>query len=259
MTDMRRLTTVLFCALVWAANPAKAEETDTAKPAAQYPVRTWASVNGNTIDASFVKEEDGKIFLRKTNGKLVSTSRSKLSPNDLAWIATAGKVSTEGPAKSFGKATQKETIEMPNYRMVKRIFIKTYAKLTNNDREDKSLAFLQRDATKIYGWSSIASDCYTTAAGKRGMLKNLYFSPQVSVPLREAVQMAQDKFQLAIPYPIVVKRIRIEDDPSAYWEVQGVPSYVSRLLLREDPDSEPDKPEIDRFDFSFPPPDSAKP
>ena len=216
---------------------------------AEPPMRVWTSVNGNEVEGSFVKEEDGKVYLKRPDGTTIATSRAKLSPNDLLWIdqrnAPPGKAAK---TESFTKATQLETTKMEEYKKIRRIILQTYTKLTTNDREDKTLGFLERDALSMYGWMSITSDCYQTKAGKNGKVKEMRFLPQAPVPLREAVQMTRDKFTLVMPDPVTVKEVSHDGD--TYWEVQNPPPYVSRALLLIDPATQ----NVRRFDFRFPPP-----
>jgi hypothetical protein len=63
--------------------------------------------------------------------------------------------------------------------------------------------------------------------------------------------MTRDKFTLALPDPVIVKEI--SEDGDTFWEVQGAPPYVSRILLLVDPGTQ----NIKRFDFTFPPPGKA--
>lgn len=246
-----RLMVIAVCLL--GAGIARAEEAAAPAPVEKtYPVRTWTSVNGNILEGAFVKEEDGKVYIRRANGRIAATSRAKLSPNDLAWIATATQTTAEKPVRSFEKATQKEIMEMEVYKRIRRISLKTYSKLTNNNREDKTLAFLLRDANKIYGWSDILADCYITDTGKRGKLKEMNFITVNAVPLGEAARMAVEKFQLGIAYPILVSREVINGQ--GYWILQNVPDYLSAVKLKEADESTAEKPLIDRFDIFFPPP-----
>ncbi len=213
------------------------------------PMRTWTSVNGNTVDGAFVKEEGGKIYIRRSNGALVATTRDKLSPLDLAWIDGLTSKGSAVKTQSFTKASQLETTKMDQYKLVRRLIIRTYAQLTDNDRDDKMLGFLERDAQSMYGWKFIRSECYPTPAGKKGKLKTITFLAQVPVPLREAVQMARDKFTLVMPDPAVVKEVT-EDDEN-YWELQNPPEYISRVRLLVDPETK----DIKSFILSFPPPE----
>jgi hypothetical protein len=210
--------------------------------------RTWTSVNGNTVDGSFVKEEEGKIYIRRPDGSTIATSRDKLSPLDLAWIDRATAPSNTVKTLAFTQATQLEKNKMEEHRRVRRLIIKTYTQLTNNDRGDKMLAFLERDAQSMYGWKFISSDCYLTPSGKKGKIKALIFLAQAPVPLREAVQMARDKFTLTMPDPVTVKEV--SEDGETYWEVQNPPDYVSRILLLVDPETT----NIKSFNLFFPPP-----
>jgi len=219
-----------------------------------FSARTWTSVNGNTVEGAFVREAEGKIFIRRPDGSMISTSREKLSPLDLTWIDTATNAKPTSQTRSVTKATQLETTKMEQYKLTRRLIIKTYTQLTNNDRDDKMLAFLERDAQSMYGWKFISYECYPTPSGKKGKLKSIHFLPQVSVPLREAVQMTRDKFTLPLTDPATVKEVT--EDGENYWEVQNPPPYISRILLLIDPESK-DK-DIKRFDLSFPPP-PAKP
>jgi len=138
---------------------------------------------------------------------------------------------------------------MEVHRLVRKLIIKTYTQLTNNDRDDKMLFFLQRDALSMYGWTAVSADCYLTKSGKKGKIKEMTFIPQGEVELREAVQMVRDKFTLTLPDPVVVKEI--SEDGETYWEVQNPPDYVSRVLLLVDEETK----KIKRFDLRFPPPE----
>lgn len=233
-----------LAALAFAAAAAFAQD----KPAA-HPARTWTSVNGNTLEGAFVREEGGKVYLRLQDGRLVGTTREKLSPLDLAWIDGATAPSNAVQSLSFPAATQLEKNKMEEHRKVRRLIIKSYTQLTNNDRDDKSLAFLQRDSMSMYGWTYISADCYLTPSGKKGKIKEMTFLPQLPVELREAVQMVRDKFTLPLPDPTVVKPV--EDEGESYWEVQGLPDYVSRVRLLVDAETK----KIRRFDLAFPPPE----
>ena len=214
-----------------------------------HPTRTWTSVNGNTVDGAFVKEEEGKIYLKRPDGSTIATSRAKLSPLDLAWIDTQAAATNSARTLSFTLASQLEKNKMLEHRKVRRLILKTYTQLTNNDRDDKMLAFLERDAQSMYGWHFISSDCYLTKSGKKGKIKELFFLAQQPVELREAVQMVRDKFTLAMPDPVVVKEVALDGD--TFWEVQNPPPYVGRALLLVDPETK----NIKRFDFHFPPPE----
>ena len=239
---------LLVCGLFCASLQGVAQEQKAAQTA-ESPSRIWTSVNGNTIEGAFVKEAEGKIFIKRPDGSTVATSRAKLSPNDLAWIDTRNAPAAAGKTQAFTKATQLETTKMEGYKLVRRLIIKTYTQLTNNDRNDKMLAFLERDAFSMYGWKFIGSDCYLTKAGKKGKIKELQFMPQSPVPLREAVQMVRDKFTLILPDPVTVKEVTYEGE--ACWEVQNLPDYVARVLLQIDPETK----NIKRFDLHFPPPE----
>jgi hypothetical protein len=213
-----------------------------------HPARTWTSVNGNTLDGAFVREEGGKVYIQLQDGKLIGTTREKLSPLDLAWIDGATAPSNTVKTLSFVLATQLEKNKMEEHRKVRRLFIKSYTTLTDNDRGDKTLAFLQRDAMSMYGWTYVSADCYLTKNDKKGKVKEMTFLPQLPVELREAVQMVRDKFMLTMPDPVVVKQV--EEDGETYWEVQSPPDYVSRVLLLVDAETQ----KIRRFDLKFPPP-----
>jgi len=222
------------------------------KPAGKaQPSRTWTSVNGNTIEGSFVKEEEGKIYIKRHDGSTIATGREKLSPLDLVWIDSKNAPTNTAKTLSFALATQLEKNKMEEHKKVRRLIIRTYTQLTNNDRSDKTLAFLERDAQKMYNWKVITDECYLTKSGKKGKIKTMNFLAQAPVELREAVQMVRDKFTLPLPDPAVVKEI--SEDGETYWEVQNLPDYVSRVLLLVDPETK----NIKRFDLHFPPPDAA--
>lgn len=225
-----------------------AQQNPATRASSEAPARTWTSVNGNTVKGAFVREEIGKVYIRRPDGSMIATSRAKLSPNDLLWIDARLNPAKASLSESVAKATQLETTKMEGYKKIRRLNLQTYTNLTSNDRDNKMLAFLLRDALSMYGWQHIGADCYLTKAGKNGKLKSLQFIPQDPVPLREAVQMTKDKFTLPLPDPVIVKEIT--QDGEAFWDVQGVPSYVSRALLLIDPQTK----NIKRFDFAFPPP-----
>ncbi len=247
-SPLSRVTlTVSWCvAALWFSGllPVSAQE----KPAS-FPARTWTSINGNTIDGSFVKEDEGKVFIKRADGSTISTSRAKLSPLDLVWIDAKNAPTNTARTLSFTLATQLEKNKMEEHKRVRRVIIKTYTQLTNNDRADKTLAFLERDAQSMYGWKFISDDCYLTKSGTKGKIKTMNFLAQVPVELREAVQMARDKFTLPMTDPVVVKEI--SEDGETYWELQNPPDYVSRVLLLVDPETK----NIKRFDLHFPPPE----
>jgi hypothetical protein len=240
-TDLTRVFIVLFA--LWGLLASAQEKPKT------HPSRTWTSVNGNTLEGSFVKEEGGKVYIQRPDGKLIGTTREKLSPLDLTWIDNAVNPGNVAKTLSFTLATQLEKNKMEEHRKVRRLIIKTYTQLTNNDRDDKMLAFLQRDAMSMYGWTYISADCYLTKSGKKGKIKEMTFLPQLPVDLREAVQIVRDKFTISMPDPVIVKEI--SDDGETYWEIQNPPDYVSRVLLLVDSESK----KIRRFDLTFPPPE----
>ena len=245
---MKKMSLFLGCLLSVALVAEEAEKVE--------GLREWTSVNGNVVEAAFVREEDGKVFLRRADGSTISTAREKLSPNDLTWIDTrSGKAdkSADGKTQSFTNITsQKEKLALETYLTIKSFFVKSYAELNNNNRDDKSLAFLLRDANKVYGWSSITAECYTLPSGQKGKLKSLTFYPPAFLELREAVQIMRDKFRIVMPDPVVMKEIR-EYGLSA-WEAQNPPDYISRILLVKDSYSG----KISRFIVSFPAPQQAQ-
>jgi len=243
------LITGVFCVFLL-AHAFRADAQAQPQPAASHPQRVWTSVNGNTVQAAFEREEDGKIFLKRPDGSIVATTRAKLSPNDLAWIDAVNNPAQAQAEKtlSFTKATISETNNMEHYRKVRRLIIRTYANLTNNDRDDKMLAFLERDALPIFGWGFVGSQCYMTPAGKKGKVKEMYFRPQEPVPLREAVQMMRDKFTIVMPDPVLVKQVAYYGGQA--WELQNPPDYLSRVLLLVDESNG----NIKRFDIHFPRP-----
>ena len=216
-------------------------------------LREWTSLNGNVLEAAFVREEGGKVFLRRADGTTISTAREKLSPNDLTWIdARSGKApaaASDGKTQSFTLIkSQAEKLKLPTFLLIKKIFAKFYADKTDNHRDDKSLAFLLRDANKIYGWSNISAECYPLPNGQKGRLKTLTCYPPAFVDLREAVQITREKFGIVMPDPVVVKEVR--EDGMTAWEVQDPPEYISRILLVVDSYSG----KIGRFILSFPEP-----
>lgn len=245
---MRKTVAIVFLIFGTLASAATAQ-TNALQEA---PSRTWMSVNGNTVTAAFVREEDGKVYLKTEAGKTVATSRAKLSPNDLAWIDSFTQKPDQGKTVIIPKATRLEMNKMEQYRKMRRLIIKTYTELTNNDREDKHLAFLERDALSMYGWQSISSDCYVTKSGKRGKIREMTFLPQSSMSLKEAAQVVRDKFVLPLGEQTILKEVTHRGE--RYWEVQGLPAYVERFLLLADSDPET----VERFDLFFPPPDAKK-
>jgi len=233
-----------ICAcLTLAAQPAP--QAPTAKT---NPVRTWTSVNGNTLEGRFVREEEGKIYIERPNGTTVATTRGKLSPIDLAWIDQTSMPSNAVKTLTFTQVPQNEKARMEQYRLVRRLITQTYTQLTNNDRDDKMLAFLERDAQSMYGWKFISSECYLGKNDRKGKIKRLDFLAQVPVPLREAVQMARDKFTLTMPDPVTVRETTVEGEPC--WELLNPPDYVSHVYLIIDPETK----NIKSFELLFPPP-----
>ncbi|MCL2105045.1 MAG: SHD1 domain-containing protein [Kiritimatiellaeota bacterium] len=216
-------------------------------------LREWTSVNGNVVEAAFVREEDGKVFLRLADGKTISTSREKLSPNDLAWIDTrTGAAPKAGDAKTESFTlikSQAEKLKLETFLTIKGLIIRTYADLTNNHREDKSLAFLLRDANKVYGWASITAECYPLPNGQKGKVKAMTFYLPTLVELREAVQIMREKLRIVMPDPVVMKEIREYGMPA--WEAQNPPDYISRILLVKDSYAG----KISRIMVSFPAPE----
>lgn len=214
-------------------------------------MRTWTSVNGNEVEGAFLREADGKIYLRRPDGKTIATTRAKLSPDDLAWIdgrAAAGAAKAE--TFTFPRATLLETNHMLCHRLVKRIILETLTKLKNNARTDKRLAFVIRDALPQYGWAAITADFYFDEKGNVGKIKAMSFTPQGPVGLREAVQMVRDKFVLPFGEQMTVKRVTRAGE--ACWEVQNPPPYVSRILLVEEKAGQ-ENSTVNSFDFTFPP------
>ncbi|MBQ7187781.1 MAG: hypothetical protein IJR99_00035 [Kiritimatiellae bacterium] len=242
----------LFWVMWMAAAALTAQTTPTPQKPAEPAMRTWTSVNGNEVEGAFLKEEDGKIFLRRPDGKVISTKRSKLSPNDLAWIDARGKKPGAVETFTFPLATLLETNHMEHYRKIRRIIVETLTKLRNNDRADKRMAFIVRDATVQYGWASITPDFYLDERGKVGKVKKLSFTPIEPIPLREAVQMVRDKFVLPYSGPMTVRRTRIGAEPC--WEVLQPPAYVSKIYLMEE-NHDGEKSLISSFDLTFPPPE----
>ncbi len=236
----------LIMALAWCSYRAGAQ--NPAPSAKTHPERTWTSVNGNTVQASFAREAEGKIYLNRPDGSTVATTRAKLSPDDLAWIDAATNPEQAAKTFSFSKATMRETNRMEQYRKVRRLIIRTYANLTNNDRDDKTLAFLERDALSMYGWQFVASDCYLTPSGKKGKVKEMYFCPQEPVALREAVEMVRDKFTITLPDPVLIKEVMYQGEKA--WEVQNPPDYLLRVVMLANDETG----HIKRFDIHFPRP-----
>ena len=217
-------------------------------------LREWTSVNGNVLEAAFVREEDGKVFLQQADGKTIATSREKLSPNDLAWIdARTGAAPKAGEPKTESFTlikSQQEKLKLETFLTIKGIIIRTYADKTDNHRDDKALAFLLRDANKIYGWSSITAECYPLPDGKKGRLKTMTFYLPTPVDLREAVQIMREKLRIVMPDPVVMKEVRM-DYGTAAWEAQNPPDYISRILLLKGYSGE----KISRLVVHFPDPE----
>lgn len=228
---------------------AGADKGDNKLSALGHSPRTWTSVNGNVLQAAFEGEAEGKVYLRLANGTTVATTRAKLSPNDLAWIdALSNSDAADAKTLSFSKVTMRDTLEMVEYRRIKRVFLHSYANREDNDRNDKMLGFLKRDAQKIFGWSFIDSECYRPPQGRGGRVKKIVFTLQSSVPLQEGVEIVRDKFGMVLGETIFVKES--VDRGRKVWEVQGGPDYVSRVLLVAGYDRE----RVMRFEVQFPPP-----
>jgi hypothetical protein len=53
----------------------------------KHEVRTWHSVSGSfSVDAAFVRMSNGKVYLRKEDGKEIEVEEAKLSPADVNYI-----------------------------------------------------------------------------------------------------------------------------------------------------------------------------
>jgi hypothetical protein len=61
-----------------------AQENQNAPALPDAPVRTWTSVNGNVVEGAFVREEEGKIFLKRPNGAINRHHARQAVPEGLA-------------------------------------------------------------------------------------------------------------------------------------------------------------------------------
>ena len=50
-------------------------------------LRTWTDTSGNTVEAAFVKMEDGKVHLRRQDGRIAQVPLEKLSQQDQTHVA----------------------------------------------------------------------------------------------------------------------------------------------------------------------------
>ena len=221
-----------------------------------FPVRTWTSINGNTADGTFQREANGRIYFKHVNGMSIAINRDRLAPDDLAWVdAQVQRVAAHANPGSapeiatFPALTANEMQRLPNYRKLRKLDVKTYAKRTDNHREDKALAFLIRDAEKIFGWSYVVDSCYPNADGTKGMLKDICFYASEPYGLGEAAYILRDKFSMDLPYPIRLKKV--VEGSSASWELLDPPDYVTKVELRTSFDGQ----KINSFFFNLPKPE----
>lgn len=221
-----------------------------------FPVRTWTSINGNTADGTFQREANGRIYFKHVNGMSIAINRDRLAPDDLAWVdAQVQRVAAQANPGSapeiatFPALTANEMQRLPNYRKLRKLDVKTYAKRTDNHREDKALAFLIRDAEKIFGWSYVVDSCYPNTDGTKGMLKDICFYASEPYGLGEAAYILRDKFSMDLPYPIRLKKV--VEGSSASWELLDPPDYVTKVELRTSFDGQ----KINSFFFNFPKPE----
>lgn len=74
--------------------------------------RTWRSVSGSEVDASFVKLQDGAVYLKKADGKEMKIGLDRLSPEDQKIIKQLAEASpAPAPARkvpSWQKAKTEE-------------------------------------------------------------------------------------------------------------------------------------------------------
>jgi hypothetical protein len=83
--------------------PEKAADTETDEA---MPVRTWNDATGAfSVEAQFVGVEDGKVKLKKKDGKIVSVPLDRLSQEDRDFVATQTEGSKKKP-KAAGGATK---------------------------------------------------------------------------------------------------------------------------------------------------------
>jgi len=248
------LCTVALLALFLSSADVVCAQTPAATNA--FPVRTWTSINGNTADGAFQREATGRIYFKHVNGMNIAINRDRLAPDDLAWVdaqiqrATAQANPGSAPEiAAFPALTANEIQRLPGYRKIRKLSIKTYAKSTDNHREDKTLAFLIRDAEKIFGWSSVVDTCYPNTDGTKGMLKDICFYASEPYGLGEAAHILRDKFSMDMPYPIRLKKV--VEGSSVAWELLDLPDYVSKVELRTSFDGQ----KINSFFFHFPKPE----
>lgn len=213
--------------------------------------RTWTSVNGNTAEGTFLREEGGRIYFKHANGLTIAISRDRLSPDDLKYVDSLAAPKAAATRVSFQPLPPNEMQKLPNYRTLRRIFISTYAKLTDNHRSDKTLAFLKRDITELWFWGNVSTVCYPNPDGTDGMLKNITFFPlHGPYPLQESAYILHDKFMIRNDYPLTFERRANGADVS--WVLLNPPEYVSNVELHAAPGNDR---QIDSFIFDFPKPE----
>ena len=217
-------------------------------------VHTWTSINGNTAAGTFLREEAGRVYFKHDNGMTIAISRDRLSPADLKYVdgLAEGKVKKVRPEEfRIPELPMYALQKLPNYRTLRRVFISTYAKLTDNHRDDKALAFLKRDIT-IDGWGGVTAVCYPNADGTDGMLKELtFFVLSNPFPLSESGYILHDKFMIRVDYPIVLTK-ETSSDGDIVWVLKDPPEYTSRVEILADYGNEK---QVRGFRFHFPKPE----
>lgn len=69
--------------------------------------RTWTALDGKTIEADLVKEEDGKVTLKRSDGKTFTLAANKLSEADNKFIAEESVKDAEEKKSDAPSATGK--------------------------------------------------------------------------------------------------------------------------------------------------------
>ncbi|MFK7910062.1 MAG: SHD1 domain-containing protein [Akkermansiaceae bacterium] len=82
----------------------------TAEPTA---ARDWKAKSGHTVKASAIKVEDGKVHLKKSNGKVIRVPLDKLSPADQTLLKEHFKISDEATVESGSSAKAAEGLPHP--------------------------------------------------------------------------------------------------------------------------------------------------
>jgi nucleoredoxin len=129
---MKNVRIILCSALLLGAIAVSAA--DQAKPDPQYPARAWTSRSGSTIEARFVKQAYGTVYLAKEDGGSLKIRLADLSSEDRTYLRAAknGKARTTAALAAendsiFAKLLDKHLVSVQGKK------VKSYEMTTNPD------------------------------------------------------------------------------------------------------------------------------